>query len=228
MPTWLIAWLLMHWRYFRSVLKHKRFVYQEGRKLGLSVWQCAIHDWSKFTPRMWVPYAQAFYGARRGCCVQCDTPLVGGKELPGRTIWPYCPNRGCVAYAERTANVSYRKTGKPNNDAAFDAAWLWHQQVERHHWQGWVLMEDSGKVHCLPMPERYMREMLADWHGANRAYGDQPLTTWYIKTAAARKLHPETRDWIEAQLGIGFCDECNRLAPLSESCAGRCGLKEGA
>lgn len=182
----MIVWLLMHWRYLRSVLRHKRFVYEEGRKLGLPIWQCLIHDWSKFTPRMWAPYARCFYGPK---------------------------------------NI---KTGKPDGDARFDAAWLWHQRVERHHWQWYVLMEDSGKVHCLPMPERYMREMLADWRGANRAYGDQPLTAWYIKTVAARKLHPDTRDWIEAQLGIAFCDECNRYGTAGDACVGGCGLTKGA
>lgn len=172
----------MHWKYLKSVLRHKRFVYEEGRKLGLSVWRCLIHDWQKFLPVEWLPYARAFYGPKN------------------------------------------QATGKPDGRPDFDHAWLHHQKFGPHHWQYWVLMEDSGKVHCLPMPDVYRRELLADWRGANRAYGDQPLTTWYLKTAEARKLHPETRDWIEAQLGIGFCDECNRLAPISEACAGGCGV----
>jgi hypothetical protein len=158
----MIAFLLMHWLYLKAVLRHKRFVYEEGRKLGLSIWQCLIHDWSKFTPRMWGPYARAFYGPKN------------------------------------------QKTGKPDGRPDFDAAWLFHQHIERHHWQHYVLMEDSGKVHCLPMPEKYRREMLADWRGANRAYGDTPLIDWYLKTLAARKLHPETQIWIEQQLGIIF------------------------
>lgn len=147
--------LLMHWKYLCAVLRHKRFVYEEGRKLGLGRWQLLVHDWSKFTPRMWGPYARAFYGPK---------------------------------------NV---KTGKPDGRAEFDAAWLWHQRVERHHWQWYVLMEDSGKEHCLKMPHKYLLEMVADWRGANRAYGDTPLKVWYMKTAHARKLHPATQRLVE-------------------------------
>ena len=157
---------MMHWKYLKAVLRHKRFVYQEGRALGLGIWQMLIHDWSKFTPRMWGPYARAFYGPKN------------------------------------------QKTGKPDGRPDFDAAWLWHQHIERHHWQHYVLMEDSGKVHCLEMPERYRLEMIADWLGANRAYGDQSLGEWYEKTAAARQLHPETRRKVERDLRITHCPHC--------------------
>lgn len=145
----------VHWKYLCAVLRHKRFVYEEGRKLGLGRWQLLIHDWSKFTPRMWGPYARTFYGPKQG------------------------------------------------KDKDFDAAWLWHQRVERHHWQWYVLMEDSGKEHCLKMPHKYMLEMVADWRGANRAYGTMPLTKWYHDTVHARKLHPTTL-WAVEHLIYGW------------------------
>ena len=153
--------LLMHWKYLCAVLRHKRFVYAEGRKLGLGRWQLFIHDWSKFTPRMWGPYARAFYDPK------------------------------------------HILTGKPAGRPDFDAAWLWHQRVERHHWQWYVLMEDSGKEHCLKMPHKYLLEMVADWRGANRAYGDQPLLDWYERTKGARKLHPTTLWSVEMLLRGG-------------------------
>jgi hypothetical protein len=84
----------------------------------------------------------------------------------------------------------------------FDVTWLRHQNVSKHHWQAWVLMEDSGSVRCLKMPDADMREMLADWQGAGRAYGNPDTKGWYEKTAHARKLHPDTQAWIERQLGI--------------------------
>lgn len=144
--------LAMHWKYLCAVLRHKRFVYEEGRKLGLGRWQLLIHDWTKFTPRMWSQYAISFYGPKE-------------------------------------------RSEKTKRD--FDAAWLWHQRVERHHWQWYVLLEDSGKVHCLKMPHKYMLEMVADWRGANRAYGDQPLDVWYTKSKPNRKLHPQTLAEVE-------------------------------
>jgi hypothetical protein len=83
---------------------------------------------------------------------------------------------------------------------AFDRAWLHHQHLNLHHWQAWVLREDDGVTKVLPMPGVYRAEMVADWRGANRAYGDTPLVDWYGKTRAARLLHPETQRWVEAEL----------------------------
>jgi hypothetical protein len=144
--------------YLRALLRHKRFVYQEGRKLGLPVLRLLIHDWDKFGLKMFHAYAHAFYAAD------------GSKQ-----------------YVETEA---------------FDVTWNRHQKVSKHHWQAWVLMEDSGSVRCLKMPDADMREMLADWRGAGLAYGNADTKGWYEKTAHARKLHPETQAWIEAQIGI--------------------------
>jgi hypothetical protein len=97
---------------------------------------------------------------------------------------------------------------KPEGDDAFDLAWLHHQKFGPHHWQFWIMHEDSGKVYCLPMPDTYRREMLADWRGANRAYGDISLADWYRRNRDTRMLHPETQKWIEQQLGLWECPRC--------------------
>lgn len=48
----------------------------------------------------------------------------------------------------------------------------------------------------------YAKEMLADWQGAGRAqgHGDNTLG-WYAKNRDKMLLHPETRAWIEQQIG---------------------------
>lgn len=51
-----------HWQYLKYVLRHKFYVWREGRKLGLSWWILLIHDWQKFTPTEWSPYVWSFYG----------------------------------------------------------------------------------------------------------------------------------------------------------------------
>jgi hypothetical protein len=155
----------MHWKYLKAVLRHKKFVLLAGWG-SVPLWRLLIHDWSKFTPTEWFPYARAFYGSGGG------------------------------------------KTGKPQGDPAFDRAWLHHQKFNLHHWQYWIMHEDSGKVFCLPMPMIYLAEMVADWRGANRAYGDTPLLEWYEKTKAGRMLHPETRALVEERLGIICCPTC--------------------
>jgi hypothetical protein len=98
------------------------------------------------------------------------------------------------------------KTGyyKPTDtgDEAFDFAWLLHQKRNKHHWRWWVLPEDEGGLKVLPMPDRYRREMLADWIGAGRAQGTPNTLDWYTVNRHKMKLHPETQVWIEAQLGF--------------------------
>jgi len=87
---------------------------------------------------------------------------------------------------------------------AFNVAWLHHQHRNRHHWQRWVVTMDSArgsnKSVPLPMPDRYRREMLADWRGAGRAYGNSNTQEWYAKNADQMMLHPETQYWIQNEL----------------------------
>ena len=96
------------------------------------------------------------------------------------------------------------KTAEIETD--FDVAWLHHQHRNKHHWQRWLLTLDSersdGKLFAVPMPDRYRREMLADWNGAGQAYGNPNTAEWYLQNRDQMQLHPETRAWIESQLGL--------------------------
>src|ERR1051325_7839404 len=51
-----------HFRYQSYVLRHKWFVLLAGLKTGAPMWRLLIHDWSKFSPTEWWPYALTFYG----------------------------------------------------------------------------------------------------------------------------------------------------------------------
>lgn len=86
--------------------------------------------------------------------------------------------------------------------AAFDVAWLHHQHANGHHWQHWVLREDSGKTKVLAMPEKLVREMVADWMGAGRAItGRWDVAGWYAKNRDDILLAPETRKLVDALTG---------------------------
>jgi len=134
-------------------------------------WLGLIHDWHKFLPGEWSPYVNHFYG-----------PGGTERQMRGRTGY-------------------YKPTD--TGDAAFDFAWLLHQKRGRHHWQWWVLPENGGGVKILPMHDRYRREMLCDWYGAARAQGKMrdSVPQWYEENGNKMQLHPDTRDWIEGQLG---------------------------
>jgi len=101
------------------------------------------------------------------------------------------------------------KTGKgyvrtlDMGDAAFDTAVTLHYKRNKHHWQWYLLPANVGGIEILSMPERYCREMLADWHAASWAQGYQgEIKSWYEHTKDNMQLHPETRRWIEEQLAL--------------------------
>jgi len=101
-------------------------------------------------------------------------------------------------------STGYYKPNDTGNDA-FDFAWLLHQKRNRHHWQFWVLPLDDGGVKILPMPDRYRLEMLCDWWGASMAQGYQGKSaTWYSANREKMQLHPDTREWIEANISNNF------------------------
>jgi hypothetical protein len=77
-------------------------------------------------------------------------------------------------------------------DEQFDAAWLHHQRRNRHHWQYWVLLQDGGREKPLPMPERFVREMVADWMGAGLAQSKKDTRAWYLANRQNMRLHPLT------------------------------------
>jgi hypothetical protein len=90
---------------------------------------------------------------------------------------------------------------------AFDAAWLHHQHYGPHHWQYWILRNDSGPTRVLEMPMRYRKEMIADWIGAGRALGKyQPaapmaeVRAWYTANRDKILLADQTREWVEREL----------------------------
>ena len=81
----------------------------------------------------------------------------------------------------------------------FAQAWNHHQKANPHHWEYWVL--GTGKP--IPMPERYVREMLADWMGAGRAKtGRYDLDEWVVANAGSMNLHPKTADRVHDILNL--------------------------
>ncbi len=100
-----------------------------------------------------------------------------------------------------------------NNEFAY--AWLEHQNCEKHHWEYWIPRSSHNKVDSLmsnieplDMPERYIREMIADWLGAGRAYeGKWPSKNNWIwfnnnRERIYKNLHPRTRKMIDIIIDI--------------------------
>lgn len=86
----------------------------------------------------------------------------------------------------------------------FDYAWCKHQKRKSnsHHWQYWVLTCDSGEVKALDMPLIDKIECICDWKGAGMAInGKDDTLNWYTKNRDNMILHPNTRRWIEKEIG---------------------------
>ena len=77
-----------------------------------------------------------------------------------------------------------------------------HYHKNPHHWQWWVALLETGNKVILPMSDEYRKEMLADWLAVSRMPDRLDVIPWYLQNKENVLLHPETRQWIEAQLGI--------------------------
>lgn len=162
-------------QYFKYVLVHKYFVFVAGLKTKAPIWLLLIHDWSKFLPDEFIPYAQYFYNKERQKVEALDAIAEYGL-------------------AELAPFGYYIKD-------RFNMAWLYHQRRNPHHWQYWYLMQDNDPNFPLPMPEKYAREMVADWMGAGRAItGKWETAAWYEKNKDKIFLHPDTRAFVESLL----------------------------
>lgn len=96
-------------------------------------------------------------------------------------------------------------------DIKYDEAWLHHIHNNRHHHEHWIIPsqgvadEKNGmfKPHnaVLPMPHRYVLEMICDWWGAGKAQGVNDTTLdWYRKNRYNMILHSDSRELLERLL----------------------------
>lgn len=76
----------------------------------------------------------------------------------------------------------------------FHCAFLHHVHFNPHHWQHWVPVDDRGELHPLPMPDVYIREMVADWASAGLAKnGELDIAEWYRRERTKMVMDSDTR-----------------------------------
>lgn len=165
---------MKHLTYLRYLIRHKWFVLFECWKRGLYL-HGIVHDLSKFRPSEWFPYVEYFCTDRRST-----------EWFDMQAKW------GCAELAPWGESV----------EDWFNLAWLKHQHRNPHHWQYWILRNDDGSMFPLPMPQKYLTEMLCDWIGAGKAQGKPDTAAWYQANAHKMLLRQEQREWIERELGV--------------------------
>ena len=93
-------------------------------------------------------------------------------------------------------------------------AWHHHFANNPHHWEYWRFawtgdptwydgIVDNG---CLEIPENYVREHIADWHGASKAYtGSWDISKWLNEHGPSMQFHGKTKRLIwEIMHEIGY------------------------
>jgi hypothetical protein len=100
--------------------------------------------------------------------------------------------------------------GDKSDPVGFAVAWLHHQNFNPHHWEHYI--SRSGRIRgALPMPEIFVREMVADWLGASRVYtGSWLIDEWCTKNVPKMQLHPHTLDRVGGILmELGYASVCD-------------------
>lgn len=171
------------------MLRHKWYVLIAGWRLQVPFWRLLVHDLSKLTPAEFGPYARHFYGKENDPCY--FTVAWHFHKLRNDHHWEY--------WVSVEGNI--------------------HVRVERHR-VGMLLLlpykrrspaDDAinppltiPSVTVLPMPLVCVREMIADWFAAGRAYNgawpDPNNYKWYKTNRPKMHLHPTTEAHIDLVL----------------------------
>lgn len=85
----------------------------------------------------------------------------------------------------------------------FDFAWLHHIHSNPHHWQYWVLINDTDGTKALDMPKKYIIEMICDhWAFSWRAKNLTEILSWYNKNKSHIIFSDRTKEIYEKSLKI--------------------------
>ena len=87
-------------------------------------------------------------------------------------------------------------------------AWMHHKGRNRHHWEYWTDIHLAEKCYkSVPMPKRYLAEMICDRMAASKIYKGQDYTNAspleYLQHGKTRQaMHPETYAQLEQFLTV--------------------------
>jgi len=128
--------------------------------------------------------------------------LVAGLRLRV-SLWRLIAHDWTKFIPQNTRQYGRQFFGDQGDPLGFAITWCRHQNAHDHHWEFWIPRTGHNRSvppypdnEPLPMPEMAIREMVADWYGASRAYeGKWPNGSWpwFEKNFDKIRLHPQTR-----------------------------------
>lgn len=100
----------------------------------------------------------------------------------------------------------YQGDRSPNNaereDKGYSAAWLHHKGRNKHHYEYWIdysIHDIPGGMAPVPMPDKYIAEMIMDRIAASKVYRGSEYTdadplAYYQRGADGILIHEETKE----------------------------------
>lgn len=184
--------------YLWYILKHKYYVLLEGLKLNVPLWILILHDWDKFLPDEFIPYARATRDKDGKDIFVGKSDLSWSRAVKlhfsrNKHHWQWwikvMLNAYYVPVYIRNTNIMIW------NDGDMEAL--------RKSGTRFRINEHNHLFFYEPIPDPWRREMLADWRGAGRALGKPDTLAWYTKNrdTLIKFIHPDTIKWIEGELG---------------------------
>ena len=108
----------------------------------------------------------------------------------------------------RGMRLLFKTQRSPREDRKLKLAIMRHKHQEAHHWEAWVEVTTTASV-PVRIPDPIVREMVADWLAASRAYSgkwpqSQKAWKWYNETYDKILLHPDTHCLVKVLLSKWF------------------------
>jgi len=105
----------------------------------------------------------------------------------------------------------YQGDRSPNNaereDIGYSSAWLHHKGRNRHHYEYWWDYQSGveAKIVPVPMPDKYIAEMIMDRIAASKVYRGKEYTdvdplNYYLRGKGSGLLHTKTAETLERML----------------------------
>lgn len=170
----------MYWKYFKYIMEHKKNVFIECMKIAIQhqgkirrqlIIHAFTHDLSKFLPCEFIPYAKWF---RSWAGVKWEFKKISSDAF--------------INLMQEEKEKSYHNYLK----AGFEKAWEHHYKHNKHHEDYW-----QGK----DMPYIYLMQLIADWKGMARKFGDT-AQEYYLKNYYKFNITHETRRRLEIALDL--------------------------
>ena len=127
--------------------------------------------------------------------------LIFGIKL-GVPIWRLIIHDLDKFYPSKwTGYANYYFNPKKQSDFVekYNLACNGHQKLAKHHWQYWILIDNFADLIPLKIPDKYLREMVADWLSAAKCKTGtiNNIAGWYQTNKENLILNKESRSNLE-------------------------------